>query len=647
MTVAHHHGAVGAVWAAVIALSACGDPAAEHRSLVGTDVAKGDSGWTSSDAGRVPMDIIDGADAELDVPIPDADDVPVEPPECSQDSDCDVDDEPPSCGQPVCGEGGVCGLGDAPDGTPCTDGEDGLCAGGTCVFECGDGWVQTSLGEGCDDGNTDSGDGCRSDCVTEEPIGAGFTGGQCDSDAACAPAGSICIPEVGGGSCAVACETFCKDQAGSPTTFCISAGIYASRMDTELPAELYPALCVSKCDYLLFPRSGCRAGLHCEQRERHETSVVDEVCVPGPWSIGLALSADGGQVLGLEASEPDPAEPYSRLLQASCSGSFEPVPTALFKGLAGTLMAMGPDGHTQDWERLCAATGLPEVHELGVEAMAGRAFRLSGSRLDVVSWTAAGIYGSKGAKGVLVGGPLFATRAMVHRSGGKTYLYADGAADYPYADPARGRHFGWVEGGEWGPLDAEAAPHAEFVTIKSDGTHAFYRQWGRLENVLYLAQLAMDHVFHHGVPLGIGDVSFPTGGDIDGHASHEKGVDVDIYLLTFAAGADDALDLDAPKLWVAECSSAGGWSCAYHEDKTGQPEDVTDPDHVPASDMLTTLAQFAYDHPGPSHFVQHDVVVLSAFAALAGNTPKFIDASSASAQGWPPHKNHVHIRFFK
>ncbi len=504
--------------------------------------------------------------------------------------------------------------------------------------ECGDGIVQAELNEQCDDGNTKSGDGCRDDCVIEEPIGAGFTGGQCQADAECAPAGSLCIDGVGGGSCAVACEVYCDDQAGSPTTFCISAAVYESRMDAPLPAGLAPAMCVSKCDYLLFPRTGCRAGLHCEQRKRHQTSVRDEVCVPGPWSIGLALSGDG-KVLGLEASEPEPAEPYSRLLTASCSGSFEPVDAGLFEGLSGTLMAMGGPGHDEDWQRLCSASGLPSKHNIGTEAAAGRAFRLPGSRLEVVDWTAAGIYGSKGAAGVLVGGPLFGSRAMVYRQGGSVYLYADGADDFPYADPERGRHFGMISGKEWGPLDAEIVPSKEFVTIKADGGARFYRQWARLATVQYIAEQALDHLANHDLPLGVGDFSLPTGGDIDGHGSHETGLDVDIYLLGF--------DLGSLQLWVASCDSGGGWKCWYHDDKTGEPEDLSDPEHVPAASMLTTLAQFAYDFPGPSHFVQHDVPVLSLFAALPGNKPKYVDASNAAAQGWPPHKNHVHIRFLK
>ena len=40
---------------------------------------------------------------------------------------------------------------------------------------CGDGYVQTTLGELCDDGNTIDGDGCESDCTL--PSTPGVCGG--------------------------------------------------------------------------------------------------------------------------------------------------------------------------------------------------------------------------------------------------------------------------------------------------------------------------------------------------------------------------------------------------------------------------------------------------------------------------------------
>ena len=65
-------------------------------------------------------------------------------------------------------DGATCTRRDRADGAPCAS---GVCVAGECVSRgCGDGWVEpgpTPPAEGCDDGNTVSGDGCSSSCVPE------------------------------------------------------------------------------------------------------------------------------------------------------------------------------------------------------------------------------------------------------------------------------------------------------------------------------------------------------------------------------------------------------------------------------------------------------------------------------------------------
>ena len=94
----------------------------------------------------------------------------------------------------------VCGSEGPQPETDCTDGvdndfddaidcDDTDCADTCAAFICGDGAIQTVLAEGCDDGNTDDGDGCSSACAVEE----GW---------ACAGEPSVCEPGAPG-SCAV------------------------------------------------------------------------------------------------------------------------------------------------------------------------------------------------------------------------------------------------------------------------------------------------------------------------------------------------------------------------------------------------------------------------------------------------------------
>ena len=301
--------------------------------------------------------------------------------------------------------------------------------------------------------------------------------------------------------------------------------------------------------------------------------------------------------------------------------------------MANTLLAMGPDGRTVIWERLCSApTNLPNVYATHTEANAGRAFRLTGTRSQIVDWSAAAIYGSSSARGALVGGPLYPARVMVYHDG-TSYLYTDAADDYPHDDPKRSRHFGMVDGDEWGPLDAALVPGKEFITIKANGGGRFYRQWGRAETIAYLRKMALDHLKTYGIPLGLGDISITAGGDITDHASHEVGLDADLYLLTFDGFPEGNWLYDTPQLWVSSCAQSAGWNCEYRENSTGLLEDLDDPNHLHASGLLTSLAQYAYDNPGPSWFVQHDVVVLQPFIALPGSDPQYVQRRRPARRG--------------
>src|SRR5262252_9497924 len=70
----------------------------------------------------------------------------------------------------VGGAGGTTGsAGAPPPGTAGTCGPTGAAgATGGCGARCGDGKIDTTAGEICDDGNQRSGDGCSGDCMTIE-----------------------------------------------------------------------------------------------------------------------------------------------------------------------------------------------------------------------------------------------------------------------------------------------------------------------------------------------------------------------------------------------------------------------------------------------------------------------------------------------
>jgi cysteine-rich repeat protein len=104
---------------------------------------------------------------------------------------------PPSCHQTVCGDGRAEGSEGCDDGnTVSGDGCSPSChlepncgAGGMCTPKCGDGILTN---EACDDGNTNNGDGCSATCTLEP----GFLCTQANADAGVA---STCGPICGDG----------------------------------------------------------------------------------------------------------------------------------------------------------------------------------------------------------------------------------------------------------------------------------------------------------------------------------------------------------------------------------------------------------------------------------------------------------------
>ena len=88
----------------------------------------------------------------------------------------------PGCGDDGSGEVPVCGNGVVEGNEWCDDGNtannDGCSSG--CIEEfCGDGVIQSGIGEQCDDGNNSDGDGCSSFCQNEG--GAVCGNGQLES----------------------------------------------------------------------------------------------------------------------------------------------------------------------------------------------------------------------------------------------------------------------------------------------------------------------------------------------------------------------------------------------------------------------------------------------------------------------------------
>lgn len=132
-------------------------------------------------------------------------------------------EEPPRCGDNKCDSGESCDANiKCIGGGELSSGECRTNSTVECTF-CGDGIVQTTAGEQCDDGNTNNGDGCDNNCRVPELPRCGD--GVCDSGEKCE--GTIsCLtnqPMSSGQVCRLDC-TYCGDRVVQAGEQCDEGG---------------------------------------------------------------------------------------------------------------------------------------------------------------------------------------------------------------------------------------------------------------------------------------------------------------------------------------------------------------------------------------------------------------------------------------
>jgi Sulfatase-modifying factor enzyme 1 len=121
----------------------------------------------------------------------------------------------------------------------------------------------------CDD------EDCQVSSVTvcSEPLpNEGWIGGNCDSLTDCDYDDAICLDGIFSGMCSLPCDLYCPDstEENHSITFC-----------TDNPQESGSGICVSRCDYLIYPQSGCEDGLECVMTQRfNEPTTTQSVCLP-------------------------------------------------------------------------------------------------------------------------------------------------------------------------------------------------------------------------------------------------------------------------------------------------------------------------------------------------------------------------------
>lgn len=96
-----------------------------------------------------------------------------------------------------------------------------------------------------------------------------------------------------------------------------------------------------------------------------------------------------------------------------------------------------------------------------------------------------------------------------------------------------------VDGNVWKCLPIEAHPGVIYTLMKVNWPRAsLHRQWGKEASIAWIKGLCNFYQDQTGVRLGVGDVSHIVGEEmLDEHHSHQKGIDVDLYVLDYPAGS--------------------------------------------------------------------------------------------------------------
>ncbi len=117
--------------------------------------------------------------------------------------------------------------------------------------------------------------------VRTKMVNKKWIGGVCKNQTSCGYSGAMCALSVSGGLCTTFCNKYCPDKKNrwNTVSYCVSTD-HLRRYMPALPA-LSHGLCMSKCDYQLFPKSGCRMGTRCMNVPlRRNPKIKKSLCIP-------------------------------------------------------------------------------------------------------------------------------------------------------------------------------------------------------------------------------------------------------------------------------------------------------------------------------------------------------------------------------
>ena len=288
---------------------------------------------------------------------------------------------------------------------------------------------------------------------------------------------------------------------------------------------------------------------------------------------------------------------------------------------------------------------LPAGSELRQAYAEGRAINFEGRSEQIRQWTALAKFASREPGPRLRPGPLARYDLVVTVDKHKSYLHVVVPAAGLAPEGQVGRHESWVGGERWIALADRLVPGSDYLPFKTNGKESLHRQWGKAVFVDAVAGIAHDYRQRTGLLLGIGDLSHVDGGKIEDHWTHQKGVDVDLYLIDPAVTEADG----RPRVWWSHVKRGQSLWTSKAKGK-GEHEPRLDPEDelslTPTSQRLQVLAQIVFTVDEIAYFVHNDPMVLAPFDEQVGERRpgrRFLHDKNRGY--WPAHADHVHLRW--
>jgi Penicillin-insensitive murein endopeptidase len=235
-----------------------------------------------------------------------------------------------------------------------------------------------------------------------------------------------------------------------------------------------------------------------------------------------------------------------------------------------------------------------------------------------------------------------------------------------------------VEGERWDSLPFRASPGVIYTLMKRRWHEAsLHRQWGKQAAITWTIGLCNFYRDRAGLRLGIGDISHVVGEVMTDHGSHKLGRDVDVYVLDYPNGSTfpEAYWCDGTSTTLTLTAMVPPTSATALYTPTGGTR-LTGTHETEVWQRYATVLAYCFATWGTLNTftwhgvrrIQTDAVAIAQAAFEAGwkstwgPTPKSrADLSPPASQrdrklvgqgsssygagkGWPPHRDHIHIR---